>query len=687
LAKASYDAKDLSVLEGLDAVRKRPGMYIGSTDGRGLMHCVWELIDNAVDEALAGQAQNILVVLHDDGSVLVEDDGRGIPVDIEPKSKLSGVELVMTKLHAGGKFGSGSYTASGGLHGVGASVVNALSVRMDVEVDRGGKTHAISFKRGTPGTWNKPGANATFSKGGGLKAVRKTKSEFHTGTRVKFWPDPEIFVKDLHLDAAALMQRARQTAFLVPGLSVTVKDVRDSEPTEVTYKFKGGIAEFVDHLANDEAVTSIIRLLGSGTFVENVPVLDDEGHMVPRELEREMQVDIALRWGNGYDTELKSFVNVVATPKGGTHVIGFERAITKVLNDQLKGQKILKPSEDNVLKEDVMEGLVAVVSVRLPEPQFEGQTKEILGTPEASKIVANVVTKQMNEWFKNPPRGDKAKTKLLLEKIANAARARIAARASRDVQRRKNAIESSSLPAKLADCRTNEVENSELFIVEGDSALGTAKLARNSEFQALLPIRGKILNVQKASISDVLKNTECTSIISVIGGGSGRTFELESVRYSKIIIMSDADVDGAHIRTLLLTLFAKYMRPLLEEGRVYAAVPPLHRIEVISHGKKQNEVIYTYSDDEMNKVIKGLEKSGAKIKQPIQRYKGLGEMDAKQLRETTMDRNTRTLRRITVSDVETAGEVFDLLMGSDVAPRKEFIVHGAEKLDHSRIDV
>jgi DNA gyrase subunit B len=687
LAKASYDAKDLSVLEGLDAVRKRPGMYIGSTDGRGLMHCVWELIDNAVDEALAGQAQNILVSLHDDGSVLVEDDGRGIPVDIEPKSKLSGVELVMTKLHAGGKFGSGSYTASGGLHGVGASVVNALSVRMDVEVDRGGKTHAISFKRGTPGTWNKPGANATFSKGGGLKAVRKTKSEYHTGTRVKFWPDPEIFVKDLHLDAAALMQRARQTAFLVPGLAVTVKDFRDAEPTEVTYKFKGGIAEFVDHLANDEAVTSIIRLIGSGSFVENVPVLDDEGHMVPRELEREMQVDIALRWGNGYDTELKSFVNVVATPKGGTHVAGFERAITKVLNDQLKSQKILKPSEDNVLKEDVMEGLVAVVSVRLPEPQFEGQTKEILGTPDATKIVANVVTKQMNEWFKNPPRGDKVKTKLLLEKIANAARARIAARASRDVQRRKNAIESSSLPAKLADCRTNEVENSELFIVEGDSALGTAKLARNSEFQALLPIRGKILNVQKASISDVLKNAECTSIISVIGGGSGRTFELESVRYNKIIIMSDADVDGAHIRTLLLTLFAKYMRPLLEEGRVYAAVPPLHRIEVISHGKKQNEVIYTYSDEEMNQVLKTLEKSGAKIKQPVQRYKGLGEMDAKQLRETTMDRNTRTLRRITVSDVETAGDVFDLLMGSDVAPRKEFIVHGAEKLDHSRIDM
>ena len=686
MAKASYDAKDLSVLEGLDAVRKRPGMYIGSTDGRGLMHCVWELIDNAVDEALANHAKNILVVLHDDGSVLVEDDGRGIPVDIEPKTKLSGVELVMTKLHAGGKFGSGSYTASGGLHGVGASVVNALSVRLDIEVDRDGKTHAMSFKRGTPGNWNKPGANATFTKGGGLKAVRKTKSEFHTGTRVRFWPDPEIFVKDLQLDAAALMQRARQTAFLVPGLAVTVKDTRDAEPTEVTYKFKGGIAEFVEHLANDEPITNTIRLLGAGTFIENVPVLDDEGHMVPRELEREMNVDIALRWGNGYETELKSFVNVVATPKGGTHVAGFERAITKVINDQLKSQKMLKPSEDNVLKEDLMEGLVAVVSVRLPEPQFEGQTKEILGTPEAAKIVANVVSSELNEWFKNPPRGDKARTKLLLEKIANAARARIAARASRDVQRRKSAIESSSLPAKLADCRTNEIENSELFIVEGDSALGTAKLARNSEYQALLPIRGKILNVQKASIADVFKNTECTSIISVIGGGSGRTFDLETVRYNKVIIMSDADVDGAHIRTLLLTLFHKYMRPLLDEGRIFAAVPPLHRIEVISQGKKQNEVIYTYSDDEMTKLVKDLEKSGAKIKQPIQRYKGLGEMDAKQLRETTMDRNTRTLRRIAVSDGEMASEVFDLLMGSDVAPRKEFIVHGAEKLDHSRID-
>jgi len=681
---SEYNAKNLSVLEGLEAVRKRPGMYIGSTDGRGLMHCVWELIDNSVDEALAGHAKRIHVKLMPDGSVLVVDDGRGIPVDVEAKTKLTGVELVMTKLHAGGKFGSGSYTASGGLHGVGASVVNALSVRMDVEVDRNGKTHKASFQRGTTGVFKGEGPNAKFTKESGLKIAGKPAKA--TGTRVRFWPDPEIFVKDLHLDAAALMQRARQTAFLVPGLAVAVSDLRDKEKTEVEYKFKGGITEFVEHMSTGEAITSVIRLQGKGHFTENVPVLDDHGHMRPKEVERDMAVDVALRWNNGFDTEVKSFVNVVATPKGGTHVAGFDRAIVKVINDQLKNQRVLKNNEDSVLKEDILEGLTAVISVRLPEPQFEGQTKEILGTPAAQKIVATVVTDEFNKWFKNPPRGDKAKTKVLLEKIANAARARIAARNQRDVQRRKNAIESSSLPAKLADCRSNDVENSELFIVEGDSALGTAKLARNSEFQALLPIRGKILNVQKASVADVLKNAECASIISVVGGGSGKTFELEEVRYSKIILMSDADVDGAHIRCLLLTLFHRYMKPLLDSGRVFAAVPPLHRIETVASGKKSGEIIYTYSDDEMKKTVAALEKSGQKIKQPIQRYKGLGEMDAKQLRETTMNRDTRTLRRITVKDAEESSEVFDLLMGTDVGPRKEFIVHGADELDKSRID-
>ena len=409
---SEYNAKNLSVLEGLEAVRKRPGMYIGSTDGRGLMHCVWELIDNSVDEALAGHAKRIHVKLMPDGSVLVVDDGRGIPVDVEAKTKLTGVELVMTKLHAGGKFGSGSYTASGGLHGVGASVVNALSVRMDVEVDRNGKTHKASFQRGTTGVFKGEGPNAKFTKESGLKIAGKSAKA--TGTRVRFWPDPEIFVKDLHLDAAALMQRARQTAFLVPGLAVAVSDLRDKEKTEVEYKFKGGITEFVEHMSTGEAITSVIRLQGKGHFTENVPVLDDHGHMRPKEVERDMAVDVALRWNNGFDTEVKSFVNVVATPKGGTHVAGFDRAIVKVINDQLKNKRVLKNNEDSVLKEDILEGLTAVISVRLPEPQFEGQTKEILGTPAAQKIVATVVTDEFNKWFKNPPRGDKAKTKVLL---------------------------------------------------------------------------------------------------------------------------------------------------------------------------------------------------------------------------------------------------------------------------------
>ena len=683
--RGEYTAADLSVLEGLEAVRKRPGMYIGSTDGRGLMHCVWEIIDNAVDEALAGHATKIAVFLHDDGSVEVHDDGRGIPVDTEKRTKLSGVEVVMTKLHAGGKFGGGSYAATGGLHGVGASVVNAVSERFDVEVDRGGITYAASFRRGTTGVFDGPGPDAEFSKKSGLRQVGKV-PRTRTGTRIRFWPDRQIFTKDAALDAAALMQRARQTAFLVPGLAVRVEDNRDAEGS-VDYRFKGGLAEFVEHLASDEAVTGVIRLEGTGHFSESIPVLDDKGHMVTRDVERELYVDVAMRWGTGYETDLRSFVNVVSTPKGGTHVAGFERAMLKVANDQLRSQRVLKASEDNVMKDDVFEGLTAVVSVRLPEPQFEGQTKEILGTPAASRIVANVVTKEMTKWFVDPPRGDKAKAKAVLDKVAGAARARLAARAQRDVQRRKNALESSSsLPAKLVDCRTREIEKRELFIVEGDSALGTAKYARDSNFQALLPIRGKILNVQKASLADVLKNAEISSIISVIGAGSGRTFDLDAARYGRIIIMTDADTDGAHIRTLLLTLLQRYMKPMLHGGRVFAAVPPLHRIETVAAGRKAGEVIYTYSEAEMRKTVADLEKQGRRIKEPMQRYKGLGEMSAAQLRETTMNPATRTLRRMTVDDAEAASEVFDLLMGSDVAPRKEFIVHGAEKLDRERID-
>jgi len=681
---SGYSAKHLSVLEGLDAVRKRPGMYIGSTDGRGLMHCLWEIIDNAVDEALAGFCHRIDVVLHDDGSVEVRDDGRGIPVDVEPKTKLTGVEVVMTKLHAGGKFGGGSYTASGGLHGVGASVVNALSERLDVEVDRDSKVHTMSFKRGVPGLFDGEGPDAEFTKKSGLVVAGRAKKGV-TGTRVRYWADRQIFTKDAEFDVEALRTRARQTAFLVPGLSIVIRDERTDEVSEEAYLFKGGITEFVEFLSKDEAVTGVLRLKGAGHFKETVPVLDGKGHMSSQEVERELGVDVALRWGTGYETDVRSYVNIIATPKGGTHVSGFDRALTKTVNDVLRGQKVLKASEDNVTKEDIAEGLTAIVTVRLAEPQFEGQTKEVLGTPAATRIVANVVSKELSSWFASPPRGDKAATKAVLDKIANASRARIAARTHRDVQRRKNALESSALPAKLADCRSDDVERSELFIVEGDSALGTAKLARNAEHQALLPIRGKILNTQKASVADMLKNAECAAIIQVIGAGSGRTFELDQARYGKVILMSDADVDGAHIRCLLLTLVHRYMRPLLEAGRVYAAVPPLHRFEITNPGGKKNDVVYTYSEDEYRALLADLTAKGRSFKTP-QRYKGLGEMDASQLRETTMDPATRTLRRITVSETDAALEVFDLLMGNDVAPRKEFIVEGAQSLDRARID-
>ena len=683
----SYSAKNLAVLEGLEAVRKRPGMYIGSTDHRGLMHCVWEIIDNSVDEAIAGHCKLIQVELHSDGSVSVSDDGRGIPVDVEPRTKLTGVEVVMTKLHAGGKFGGGSYAVSGGLHGVGASVVNAVSSRLDVEVDRAGSTHAMSFRRGVPGTFDGDGPDAEFTKRSGLTVAGKV-PRGRTGTRVRWWYDQQIFIKDAAYDFDLMRARATQSTFLVPGLTIRLTDSRDpSDIKTETFQHKGGIAEYVESISSGEAICSVVRLQGEGKFHETVPVLDAKGHMTPTEVERVVTVDVAMRWDSGYDTDVRSFVNVIETPKGGTHIAGFERSLVKVVNEQLRVAKALKVSEDNVTKDDILEGLTAVVTVRLAEPQFEGQTKEVLGTPAVSRIMGNVVSKELTSWFTTPPRGEKANVRMVLDKIANAMRARVAARTHRDTQRRKTALESSALPAKLADCRANDVERTELFIVEGDSALGTAKVARNAEYQALLPIRGKILNVQKSSLSDMLNNSECASIIQVVGGGSGRSFDLESVRYSKIIIMTDADVDGAHIRCLLLTLFHRYLTPLLEAGRVFAAVPPLHRIEVVNAGSKANEVIYAYSDGEMHAITADLKKKDRKIKDPIQRYKGLGEMDAHQLRETTMQPGLRTLRRVTMTDAAVATEVFDLLMGSDVAPRKEFIVEGAASLERSRIDV
>ena len=678
---SSYTAKDLSVLEGLDAVRKRPGMYIGTTDSRGLMHCLWEIIDNAVDEALAGHCKTIEINLESDGSVEVHDDGRGIPVDKEPKTGLTGVEVVMTKLHAGGKFGGGSYAASGGLHGVGASVVNALASRLDVEVDRDGKIYWMSFKRGHAGIFEGEGPNATFSEKSGLRVIGKVSAKV-TGTRIKWWFDKQIFLKEAELAIEDIYARARQTSYLVPGLTLVVKDNRTKTKTSETFFHKGGISEFCTFLRPDDPVGEVIRVSGSGPYTENVPVLDEKGHMTPTEVEREMGVDIAMQWGNGYDATISSFVNIISTPKGGTHVAGFEKAITKAVNDALRATKTLKNNEADVIKDDVQEGLTAVVTVRMSEPQFEGQTKEVLGTAAAAKIVGQVVADEMKAFFNTTKRIDKATGRLILEKIANASRTRISARAHKDLQRRKNALESSSLPTKLSDCRSDESARTELFIVEGDSALGTTKAARNSEFQAILPIRGKILNVQKASLSQMLENNECASIIQVIGAGSGKSFDINDARYGRVILMSDADVDGAHIRCLLLTLFNSYMRPLVEAGRVFAAIPPLHRIDVI--GGKKGEVHYTYSDDEMKKVIASLKKDGKRWKEPIQRYKGLGEMDADQLRETTMDPEKRTLRRITMKDVTKAEAMFELLMGNEVAPRKDFI--SSADIDRERID-
>ena len=694
-AQAGYSARDLSVLEGLDAVRKRPGMYIGSSDSRGLAHCLWEIVDNAVDEALGGHCDAITVTLHPDGSVEVDDDGRGIPVDTEPTTGLSGVELVLTRLHAGGKFGGGSYTATGGLHGVGASVVNALSARMDVEVDRAGKTSAISFRRGVPGVYadppTGPAVDAPFTPSSGLRVAGRARRG-HTGTRVRWWADPQVFPADAVLAVPSLVERFRQTSSLVAGLSITLADRRDpAAPTEQTFLHTGGIAEFCADLAaerGDADVSGVWQLVGSGVFTETVPVLDSRGHLESREVERTCEVDVALHWGAGYDTTVRSFVNVVATPAGGTHVAGFEQALMRVLREQVAENRVrLKAGSDRPEKEDALEGLTALVSVRLAEPQFEGQTKEVLGTAPVRGIVADVVRRELTARLTATRGPARAEAAAVLDKVVGAMKTRIAARAHRDTARRKTALENSALPPKLVDCRTNDVSRSELFVVEGDSAMGTAKAARWADFQALLPIRGKILNVAKASVADMLANNECAALISVLGAGSGRTFDLSAARYGRVIFMSDADVDGAHIRCLLMTLFFRYLRPMVEAGRVFAAVPPLHRIEIARPPKGEDRYLYTYSEAEFAAAVKALGRRNLTVKGTPQRYKGLGEMDADQLKSTTMDPASRTLRRITVADAAAAEATMDLLMGSEVGPRREFIIDGAAAIDAAQLDV
>ena len=647
------------------------------------MHCLWEIIDNAVDEALAGFGEQIDVLLGADGSIQVTDRGRGVPVDVEPRTGLVGVEVVFTKLHAGGKFGTGDYNATGGLHGVGASVVNALSSRLDVEVDRNGATWAMSFRRGVPGFFEGDGPDAGFTAEHGLRKVGKV-ARGVTGTRVRYWPDRQIFLKDARLSMDHLLDRARQTSFLVPGLELVVTDERAAQPVVERFIHNGGISEFAEYLASDASVTDVIRIQGSESFVETVPVLDEHGSMTPADVERNLDIDIALRWGTGYETIERSSVNIVATPKGGTHVTGFERGLLKAFLGGLEGTRLLK-SGDEITKDDVLEGLTAVVTVRLPEPQFEGQTKEVLGTPPVTRLVAQVVETELGRFLNSTKASERPQARTVMEKVVNASRTRVAARVHKENQRRKTALESSSLPPKLKDCRSNSMELSELFIVEGDSALGTANLARNSEFQALLPIRGKILNVQKASVGDMLKNAECAAIIQVVGAGSGRTFDVDNARYGKVIFMADADSDGAHIRCLLATLFFRYMRPMVEAGRVYSAVPPLHRFELTNPRKGQDKFIYTYSDAEYRRKLAELTKKGLGFKEP-QRYKGLGEMDADQLADTTMNPRRRMLRRLTVDDAEAAEETFEMLMGNEVAPRKEFIIEGAYQLDDDRID-
>ena len=793
----SYGAGSLTVLDGLDAVRKRPGMYIGTTDSQGLMHCLWEIIDNAVDEALAGQCDHIKVILHRDGSIEVDDNGRGIPVDIEPRTGLTGVEVVLTKLHAGAKFGNSSYTAVGGLHGVGSSVVNALSSRLDVEVDRDGKTHRMRFHQGHPGTYQDPDSEHP-SPDSPFKRTRKNRPtplevvgsvpKSRTGTRVRYWADPEIFNTTARFSYAQLIDRVRQTSFLVPGLKITVIDDRipatgsaeqdlrlevDGDPAPVQddqdihenlrespdsgdisekgagderaedtqtdaaltsvghsdgsdsdgsdherddanlsateladrlmlqpedesghqrveeFLHTGGVTDFVDFLSKGEPVSDIWRISGQDTYQEETQRVGSDGELHAEQVERVCGVDIALRWVNDYDSVVRSFVNVVETPGGGMHVDGFMNAVTRQVRKAVEANarrlKVnLKDSHTKVERDDVLAGLVAVVTVRIAEPQFQGQTKDVLGTAQVKPIVTRMTDDQFGQMISGSKRGFKEQSGQVLEKIVGEMHARVQARKTKEVTRRKNALESASMPSKLSDSMPGNDDIAELFIVEGDSALGTAKAARNSMFQALLPIRGKILNVQKASLSQMLTNKECASIIQVVGAGSGASFDIDQARYNKVIMMTDADVDGAHIRILLLTLFYRYMRPLIENGRVYAAVPPLHRIALA--GKNKGKFIYTYSDDELEGKLADLRAKHIDYNPDVQRYKGLGEMDADQLADTTMDPRTRMLRRIRMEDAAQAAGIFPLLMGDDVPPRKQFIVDNADDFDRSKID-
>ncbi|KAB1107661.1 DNA gyrase/topoisomerase IV subunit B [Micromonospora aurantiaca] len=676
-----YGADDLTHLEGLDAVRKRPGMYIGSTDSRGVGHLVNEILDNSTDEGVAGHATKVDVILHADGSVQVDDDGRGIPTDVHAKSGISGVELVLTRLHAGGKFGGSGYKTSGGLHGVGASAVNALSRRFDVTVRRGGKVHAMSFRHGVPGVFDGDGPDAPFTPGPGLQIVGAMKRGQRTGTSIRWWHDPRYFETGAALDTETVRLKLRNTAFLVPGVAYRLRDETGEEPVEESFHFPDGLTDMVEFLApaGDRPVSGTLLVTGEGTYRENAA---DANGVMQSNVQRRAEVEVAFRWGTGYERTVECFTNTIRNAHGGTHRKGFERALARTLADAARNARgLLKPKEDAPTLDDVLEGMTAVVHVRIPEPQFTSQTKDELSTAGITKVLQGLVEAHLKSWLED--RRTKAEARTVLQKIVDAARVRLTQKQQKDAARRKTALEGAAMPAKLVDCRATGVERSELFIVEGDSALGTSRMARSSEYQALLPIRGKILNVQKANLQQVLDNAECAAIVQVLGAGSGRTFDLSALRYGRVLIMADADVDGAHIRTLLITLFARYMRPLIEAGRLYAAMPPLHKITT----KGRNpQTVYTYTQAEMEATVRKLEKAGKQIVTPIPRFKGLGEMDADELWETTMNPATRAVRRITLDDVEAAERILELLMGEKVEPRRNWLIDSADRVDRDAID-
>lgn len=623
--EGDYGANQIQILEGLEAVRKRPGMYIGSTSARGLHHLVYEVVDNSIDEALAGYCTHIEVTIHKDNSITVTDNGRGIPVDMHESGKPA-VEVVLTVLHAGGKFGGSGYKVSGGLHGVGVSVVNALSTNMEVKVKRDGKIHEITFEKGVT---KEP-----------LKVVGQTDE---TGTLVHFVPDAEIFDETVY-DYDTLRHRLRELSFLNRGITIILTDERPEEVRQETFYFEGGISSFVEHLNRNKEVINPEPVYFNGTKDTTV-------------------VEIALQYNTSYSENIYSFVNNINTEEGGTHLAGFKSALTRAANDFARRQGIIKNNEDNLVGEDIREGLTCVISIKLREPQFEGQTKTKLGNSEVRGIVDSIVSEGLSEYFEENP----VISKKIIEKSIMASRAREAARKARELTRRKNALEVSSLPGKLADCSVKDPEQAEIYLVEGDSAGGSAKQGRDRRFQAILPLRGKILNVEKARLDKILNNEEIRTMITAFGSGIGSEFDITKRRYGKIIIMTDADVDGAHIRTLLLTFFYRYMRPLIENGHVYIAQPPLYQI------RKGRSHWYTYSDEELAQKLDEIGRDGI----TVQRYKGLGEMNPEQLWETTMDPENRMLKQVNIDNAAEVDYIFSMLMGEDVGPRREFIEENA----------